>query len=72
MENNSTILEDAVRIAVQQRLNNGESLLSIADQAKLDWGQLRRFLDSERELRSGAFSRLAIACGLELRPVKRR
>ena len=69
MKNN---LEDILREALKERLNNGQSVLELAKLSDLDWGQIRRFADGQAELRTSGAARLAIVLGLELRPIKRR
>ena len=65
-------ITDTLKRAIQERLNSGESINSLAKSAELSHGQVCRFLSGERELRSGAVARLALVLGLELRPAKRR
>jgi transcriptional regulator with XRE-family HTH domain len=61
-------IEEQLRQAIEtSRLSRSE----LAALAKVDKGQISRFMSRERSLKLSTASDLAAALGLELRPVKR-
>jgi transcriptional regulator with XRE-family HTH domain len=61
-------IEEQLRQAIEtSRLSRGE----LAALAKVDEGQLSRFVRRERSLKLSTAAALAAALGLELRPIRR-
>lgn len=62
-------LSETIRHAMH---NDGRSLYQLAIDSGVSRGQLVRFANGQRELTLPAATKLCVALGLELRPVRQR